>query len=72
MENYVSKAQIITIKATSRASVKVRDNFYTIEYGEERTVPNDANLEIERQILWDTVNSEVDSQIEDIVRTFKK
>lgn len=75
MSDYISKATTTTIKATSRASVKVRDSFYTVEYTEERTVP--ANIELtkelpaERQLLWETVNSEVDRQIEDIVASFK-
>ena len=68
-----SKAIITTIRATSRASVKVRDNFYTVEYSEERAIPNDADIDIEaeRQMLWDTVNSECDNQIEEILKTFK-
>lgn len=68
-----SKAIITTIRATSRASVKVRDNFYTVEYSEERAIPSDADIDIEaeRQMLWDTVNSECDNQIEEILKTFK-
>ena len=68
-----SKAIITTISATSRASVKVRDNFYTVEYCEERALPNDEDIDIEaeRQMLWDTVNSECDNQIEEILKTFK-
>ena len=70
---YTSKAIITKISATSRASVKVRDNFYTVEYSEERAIPNDVDIDIEaeRQILWDTVNSECDNQIEEILKTFK-
>lgn len=65
---YQSKAVITTIAATSRASVKIRDNFYTVEYHEERTIPevSGVNIEAERKILWDTVNAEVDHQVEDI------
>lgn len=65
---YQSKAVITTIAATSRASVKIRDNFYTVEYHEERTIPDvsGVNIEAERKILWDTVNAEVDHQVEDI------
>jgi hypothetical protein len=32
--NYESKAITTQIRATSRASVKVRDNYYTVEYTE--------------------------------------
>lgn len=72
--NYVSKAQIRTIRATSRASVKVRDNYYTVEYTEERMLPEDIEFDIEqeRELLWSRVNTEVDNQIEDIVKSFSK
>lgn len=71
---YEVKGKTTTIRATSRASVKVRDNFYTVEWCEERTLPDtdDVNIEQERQALWDTCNEEVDRQIEEIVQTFKK
>lgn len=70
---YESKAIVTTIRATSRASVKVRDNFYTVEYCEERSLPNteDVDVEQERRLLWDTVNGECDDQIADIIKTFK-
>lgn len=74
MDNYQSKATISSIRATSRASVKVRDNFYTVEYSEERTLPTDIEYDIdkEREILWNIVNDEVDKQIEDIIKSFAK
>lgn len=72
--NYTSKAITTQIRATSRASVKVRDNFYTVEYTEERTIPqiDDVDIAKEREILWDCVNNEVDTQIEDIIKSFAK
>lgn len=72
--NYESKAITTQIRATSRASVKVRDNYYTIEYTEERTIPqiDDVDIAKEREILWDCVNNEVDNQIEDIIKSFAK
>lgn len=60
------------IRATSRASVKVGDSFYTVEYCEERSIDPDDNVEEERKKLWDTCNGEVDSQIEDILKSFSK
>ena len=66
----MSKAITTSIRITSRASVKVRDNFYTVEYCEERSVPEDADIEEERQELWDTCNGEVDGQIEDILKSY--
>jgi hypothetical protein len=74
LSSYESKAQISAIRATSRASVKVHDNYYTVEYTEERTLPTDIEFDIEKEraILWDTVNTEVDAQIEDIIKSFAK
>lgn len=69
---YELKGITTTIRATSRASVKIKDNFYTVEYSEERTLPSeDVNLEEERNALWDDVNGECDRQIEDIIKMFK-
>ena len=64
-------AKTTIIKATSRASIKVGDSIYTIEYGEERSVEDNDNLESERADLWETCNGEVDRQIEEIMQMFK-
>ena len=71
---YTQKAITTQIRATSRASVKVRDNFYTVEYSEERVIPDidGVNLEEEKCLLWADVNAEVDNQIEDIIKSFAK
>ena len=64
-----------TIKISSRASVKVGESFYTVEYTEERTVrPDSTTPEIEEQRanLWNVCNNEVDKQIEDIMKMYKK
>lgn len=68
-----SKATTLTIKATSRMSVKVRDNYCTIEYCEERAIPSDLTdeeIERERILLWNTVNGECDTQIEEIIKSY--
>lgn len=72
-QRYESVAIITKISATSRASVKVKDSFYTVEYAEERAIPADVDFDIEeeRRILWDTVNDEVDNQVADIIKNFK-
>lgn len=78
MEQYTSKAIIKTISATSRASVKVQtrsgDSFFTVEYHEERALPEVPGIDIEeeRKILWDIVNAECDNQITEAIKTFKK
>lgn len=62
------------IRATSRASVKIHDSFYTIEYSEERALPQDVDFDIddERHELWLDVNDEVDKQLEDIVDSLQR
>lgn len=71
---YKQKATTTKIVATSRASVKIGDNFYTVEMSEERTlsVTRGVNLEKEQQLLWDSVNNSVDNQIIDIKNAFAK
>lgn len=72
MEEYEVRAQITTIRASSRASVKISDNFYTVEYMEERVVPDEEGIDIEkeREALWDTVNTECDNQVLEIKKVF--
>jgi len=67
-QEYIPKAIPSVIKATSRASIKVRDSYYTVEYCEERVIPDydEVNIDKERQALWDAVNREVDNQIDEI------
>ena len=69
------KVKTTSIKSSSRCSVKVGDTFYTIEYTEERSVDSsitDKELKAARNELWDCVNAEVDNQIEDILKMYKK
>ena len=73
MEEYTSKAVVTKISATSRVSIKVRENFYTVEYTEERAIPDvdGIDIEAERRLLFDAVNGVVDAQADDILRTFQ-
>lgn len=59
------------IKAISRVSVKIKDNFYTFEYGEERSVDDEDDIEQAREELWTTCNDEVDKQVEEVVSLVK-
>lgn len=67
---YTSKAVVTEISATSRVAIKVRDNFYTVEYTEKRAIPDveGVDMEQERLALFDAVNGVVDMQAEDIIR----
>ena len=71
---YESKAVVTNIKATSRVAIKIKDNYYTVEFTEERTIPDVENVdvEIERSLLFDSVNKVVDEQAEEIVKVFSK
>lgn len=66
------KGKTTAIRVTSRASVKINDSFYTFEYCEERSIPEDADVALEREALWSVANEEVDRQIEDVVNLYKK
>ena len=61
-----SLATTTKIEAHSRLSIKIKDNFFTFEYIEERLLPNNLTEEdivYEREQLWDVVNAEVDKQV---------
>jgi len=72
---YEPVAKPSSIRCTSRVSVKIKDNFYTFEFMEERVIPADAvnvNMEAEREALWNTCHGEVDKQVEEIVQMQKQ
>lgn len=73
MAEYQSKAVVTNIKATSRVAIKIRDNYYTVEYEEERSIPDVEGVDIEQEqnLLFDSVNAIVDAQAEDIIKTFQ-
>lgn len=74
-KEYISVGKTTIIAASSRCSVKIRDNYYTVEYHEERAIPCDiegVNIKQERIDLWNTVNNECDTQIEEVIKTFQK
>ncbi len=64
-------SQTTSIHASSKVSVKLRDNFYTVEYGESRSLDENDDVVAERERLWCEVNHEVDNQVEEILKAFK-
>lgn len=68
-----SKAVVTKISATSRIALKIRDNYYTVEYLEERSLPDipDIDVEAEREMLFEAVNSMVDTEADNILKSFK-
>lgn len=69
MGEYIPKAKTTIIKFNSRASVKIKESYYTFEYGEERQIDNadEVNMDLEKQALIDECNNVVDNQVRDIV-----
>ena len=67
-KTYTSQAVVKDISASVKISVEINKTFYTIQYSETRSVPEDINVKLskERQLLQDTVYSEVFNQIEEI------
>jgi hypothetical protein len=67
-KEYITKAKTVRIEATSRVALKIKDNFYTIEAKEERSVDDTDGIDIEKEwtALFDDLNNIVDSQCEEI------
>lgn len=72
--DYVQQAKTVKISATSKATIQIKNNYYSFSYSEERELPEDqcrVNLEKERELLWESLNAEVDNQIEQIIKLYK-
>ena len=64
-KKYEQKGITTSIRFTSRCSINIDGKFDTFEACEERMIPEDADVEQERKLLWDTINDEVDKQAEE-------
>lgn len=60
----VADSEVVMIKAVSRVATQLNDVWYSFEFTETRKINNDSNIAEERQKLWDTVNAEVDNQVQ--------
>lgn len=71
-KKYESHAVPSEISATSRCAVKIRDNYYTIEVNEKRTILSTDGIDMDEEykMLFDEVNKVVDDQCTDIINTF--
>ena len=63
--------KVKTIHFVSRASVKIRDSYYTFEYSEDREIEDGDDLEQEKQNLIADCNKVVDVQIQEVVDILK-
>jgi hypothetical protein len=71
--SYEVKGVPTKITATSRCAIKIRDNYYTIELSEERKLPeSDVDISKEYEALFNSVNDEVDHQMQEILSVFNK
>lgn len=59
------------ISATSKVSVQLNDVWYAFSFSETRDIHKDENMNKERADLWDTVNAEVDNQVQYVLDTLK-
>lgn len=55
------------IRAESGVSREVNGTWYKFTFSEERILPEGCNLEEEKQALWESVNAEVDAQVEAVL-----
>ena len=65
----VKNVRTTKIQATQRMSVKIRDNYYTVEFLEEREIPDNPNIDLEEEKtkLFESVKTTLYAQIEEIV-----
>lgn len=66
---YKPKGQVIEISAKSGVSFELNGTWYKSEYTETRVIPEEADIELERQDLWNTVNCELDRQVDEVYKT---
>jgi len=64
--NYTTQGITTTIKAESGLSIETKKGWYRFTYSEERIIPETADIDKERELLWNDVNREVDRQAEEI------
>lgn len=70
---YEVKGKTTKITATSRCAIKIKDNFYTQELIEERVLPENEEVDLnkEYEALFNSINDEIDRQMGDILKTFR-
>lgn len=73
-KSYTIKGKTSKICATSRCAIHINDNYYTIEASEERTLDTEESVDLNKEWadIFNSINTIVDNQCEEIVQTFKK
>lgn len=67
--SYEVKGRTTKITATSRCALKVKDNYYTLELSEERVMPEETEVDLNREYeaIFNSINNEIDNQMQDIL-----
>lgn len=70
---YTPKATPTAIAATVSSTLKLRDNYFKVEVHEERSVPAEVDVDMERewQFLLDELNTVCDDQTDEIIKSFR-
>ena len=63
---YTIKGKTTSIHALVRIVPKIKGVFYSFEYGEERTIPENCDIEKEKAAIFDDCYQTVYSQIEEV------
>lgn len=63
-----AKGVTSVIRAESGVSREVNGTWYKFMFSEERILPAGCDIEAEKQALWDSVNAEVDAQLDAIIK----
>lgn len=63
---YTSQGITTSIKAESGLSIETKKGWYRFSFTEERIIPESADIEKEKEALWNAVNAEVDRQASEI------
>ena len=71
--SYEIKGRPTKISATSRSAICIKNNYYTVEASEERSISSDSDIDMKEEFkaLFDELNDVIDLQTKDIIDTFK-
>ena len=75
--NYTRLGIITSIRAESGATIELKgrdglSRWYKFSYAEELMIPEEADLESEKVLLWNDVNEEVDQQVAEVKAFMQK
>ena len=77
LEKYESKGVVTEFGGHSRASVKIKESFYTFESSVQKNFPagtdlSKVDMEQEWKLLFEELNANVDDQIEETEKAYSK